>query len=127
MVANANFIDGTYEYNGASSDHTNLYKSYVKTLRARKKAEGISPPNSRIFPENKSEAQLPSCTAQFFLKARQIQENILRHRRLILDHRKRYLGKLNDPAAMSHEECVYMDKVISTNFLFLLQTAVLKY
>jgi len=94
-------------------DHTNLYKSCIKTIRARKKASGDVVPNSRIFPAaNGVFKNVPfEVSAQFFQRLREIQDNIVRHRSLLLDHKKRYLGQINDSSSMTTEECNYMEQV----------------
>ena len=106
----------------ACLDHTNLYKSCVKTLRMRSKTQGTNLPASRIFPNsskastsnNDSQAkdkQTIASSAQYFQKAREIQDNINKYSQLLNDHRKRYLGQINDPLSMSAQDCVYVDKV----------------
>lgn len=114
------------------ADHTMLYKSCVKTLRARKKTSGITLPSTRIFPISTSTdcgKSVPTNikssggndlaqkktqslqTAQFFQQARKIHNEIFRHKQLLHDHRGRYLGQMNDPSSMTQEQCVCMDKV----------------
>ena len=98
----------------ASLDHTTLYKSCVKTFRARNKATGTAT-SSRIFPSS-SKGQHEGdkqkiASAQYFQKAREIQENIATYKQLLKDHKRRYLGQIIDHNSMSAEDCVYVDKV----------------
>ena len=109
-----------------STDQTNLFKTCVKTIRAKAKNEedGISIPPSRIFPVDHTESKLSYNDGQqkfvipfpskYFSSAREIEVNINKYRQLILDHRIKYIGKVDDPESMSIENCIYLDKVSFT-------------
>lgn len=103
----------------ASLDQTNLFKSCTKTLQARSKASGKTYPSSRIFPASNSDeanesngkdgSKIP--TAAFFHKVREVQDNIQRLRQLIVERKKVYIGRINDPNSMTPEQCSVMDQV----------------
>ncbi|XP_018026851.1 uncharacterized protein LOC108682232 [Hyalella azteca] len=106
----------------AALDQTNFFKSCIKTLQARSKASGTLYPPSRIFPAknvpngnaNKSGSKKPSISvATFFQKAREVQENIVRLKQLLMDRRKVFIGRINDPASMTPEQCAVMDQILT--------------
>ncbi|KAF2349398.1 Target SNARE coiled-coil domain [Trinorchestia longiramus] len=107
----------------ASIDHTNLFKSCTKTLQARSRASGISYPASRIFPGQKSStdggapvgsaSKLSVSTASFFFRAREVHDHISKLKQLLLDRKKIYIGRINDPASLTPEQCAIMDQILT--------------
>lgn len=86
----------------AGVDLTTLFKSCVKTIRTRNKAMGVVLPQTKIF---------PSAPTQFYSRAKDVMSNIVSHRNLIRDHRKKYLQ--DQEQSMSEYEKSYMEKVSS--------------
>lgn len=86
-----------------SADLTTLFKSCVKTIRTRNKAIGVTLPQTKIFPN------APTPASQFYSRARDVMSNIISHRNLLQDHRKKYLQ--HQDHSMSDYERSYMEKV----------------
>ena len=103
-------IDRKPDINEASTDLTQLYKSIVKSVRDNNKNDVASAFEQSVS-ENKVSKKSSRSLSIFFSRAKDVQDNIMRLKQVLIDHRKQYLGQLNDPLSMSVEKCNNLDKV----------------